>query len=64
MSSTIRISSNQLLRDRQSNSTIEERVANFSIEVLGTVQVSTNAGGPGLLLKLKRYPDNKEKYVL
>ena len=63
MPSTIRVSSNQIYLVKHDRESDQEPVSNFSIEVLGTVQVSTNAGGPGLLLKLQRYPDNTEKYA-
>ena len=61
MRSTIRVSDNQIHSVKHDKDlTIQEPVLNFSIKLLGTVDVSTNAGGPGLLLKLQRYPDNIE----
>jgi hypothetical protein len=41
----------------------QEPVSNFSMEVLGSVHVAADAGGSGLPLKLKRFPDDVEKYV-
>lgn len=38
-----------------------EAVSNFSLAVLASVHVTTDAGGPGLLLRIKRYPDDVEK---
>ena len=59
----IQVGSNRLYRTKEDNSTHQEPVSNFSIEVLGSIHVSQDAGGSGLLLKLKRYPDNAEKWV-
>ena len=39
----------------------KEAVSNFGISVIASVHVSSDAGGPGLLLNIKRYPDNVEK---
>ena len=38
-----------------------EPVSNFGINVIASVHVSSDAGGPGLLLGLKRHHDNVEK---
>ena len=40
-----------------------EPVSNFTIKILGTVQVDRDAGGPGFIANLKRIPDGLEKYV-
>lgn len=60
-STSIEIGSNRLFWVKDDNSNHQEPVSNFSIEVLGSVNVSHDAGGSGLLMKLKRYPDNAEK---
>ena len=39
----------------------KEPVSNFGITVDASVDVSPDVGGPGLLLSIKRYPDNAEK---
>ena len=39
----------------------KEPVSNFGISIVASVDVSSDAGGPGLLLSIKRYPDNVEK---
>lgn len=39
----------------------KEPVSNFGISVVASIDVSSDAGGPGLLLSIKRYPDNVEK---
>lgn len=57
-STSIEVGTNQLFRVKEDN---REPVSNFSIQVLGSVHVSTDGGGSGLLLNLKRYPDNTEK---
>ena len=38
----------------------KEPVSNFGVSV-ASVDVSSDAGGPGLLLSIKHYPDNVEK---
>lgn len=40
---------------------LKESVSNFGLCVIAPVHVSSDAGGPGLLLNIKRYPDNVEK---
>lgn len=63
---TIQVSTNRIYRvkhDSGSNNATQVPLSNFSIEVLCTVQVLSNAGGPGLLMKLRRYPDNTEKWA-
>ena len=61
-STSIEIGSNRLFRGKDDNSNHQEPVSNFSIEILGSVHVSQDAGGSGLLMRLKIYPDNAEKY--
>ncbi len=41
-----------------------EPVSNFGIKVKASVHVSSDAGGPGLLLHLKRNHDNLDGYDL
>ena len=38
-----------------------EPASNFGIKVIASVNVSSDAGGPGLLLNLKRHHDSIEK---
>ena len=59
---TIEVDSNRLYRVKE-DSNHREPVSNFSLQVLGLVNVAPDAGGSGLLLQLKRFPDNSEKYV-
>ena len=61
-STSIEVGSNRLFRVKE-DSHHQEPVSNFSMEILGSVHVSPDAGGSGLLLKLKRFPDDVEKYV-
>ena len=49
----------RIYRVKDGNS--REPVSNFGISILASVYVSSDAGGPGLLLKLKRFPDDAEK---
>ena len=58
-STSIEVESNRLYRVRE-DSNAKEPVSNFSIKVLGMVNVAPDAGGPGLLLQL-RFPDDAEK---
>ena len=39
-------------------------MSNFGLAIIASVHVTSDAGGPGLLLKTKRYPDNVEKYTI
>ena len=61
-STSIEVGSNCLFRVKE-DSHRQEPVSNFSMEILGSVHVSPDAGGSGLLSKLKRFPDDVEKYV-
>lgn len=58
----IEVDSNRLYRVKE-DSRDKEPVSNFSIKILGLVNVAPDAGGSGLLLLLIRFPDNTEKYV-
>ena len=59
----IEVDSNRLYRVKEDSRDYKEPVSNFSIKVLGLVNVAPDAGGSGLLLLLKRFPDDIEKYV-
>ena len=58
----IEVGSNRLFRVAE-ESYHQQPVSNFSMEILGSVHVSPDAGSSGLLLKLKRFPDDVEKCV-
>ena len=60
-STSIEVGSNCLFRVKEDNRNDKEPVSNFSINVLGSVHVSQYGGGSGLLIKLKRYPDDAER---
>ena len=62
MPATIEVDSNRLYQARE-DSRDKEPVSNISIKVLGLVNVAPDAGRSGLLLQLKRHPDDAEKYV-
>ena len=51
---------NRIFRMREDGAN-KEPVSNFGICVVASVDVSSDAGGPGLLLFIKRCPDNVEK---
>ena len=40
---------------------LEELVSNFTVTLNGLVEVSKEAGGPGYLAIIKRFPDGMEK---
>ena len=60
-STSIEVGSNRLFRVKEDHTSDKEPVSNFSIEVLGSVHVSQDAGGSSLLIRLKRYPDDAER---
>ena len=60
-STPIEVGSNRLFCVKEDHTSDKEPVSNFSIEVLGSVHVSQDAGGSGLLIRLKRYPDDAER---
>ena len=51
---------NQLFRSNEKMDA-KEPVSNFSISLLAPVHVSSDAGGPGILMRLQRYPGNTKK---
>ena len=62
MPTTIEADSNRLYRVKEDGNH-REPVSNFSLQIQGLVNVAPDAGGSGLLLLVKRYPDDSEKYV-
>ena len=62
MPTTIEADSNRLYRVKE-DSSHREPVSNFSLQILGLVNVAPDAGGSGLLLLVRRFPDDTEKYV-
>ena len=59
----IEVDSNRLYRVNE-DSRDKEPVSKISIKFLGLVNVAPDAGGSGLLLLLKRFPDNTEMLKL
>lgn len=57
---TVRTEDNQICRVKEDGGN-KEPVSNFGVSVVASVDVSSDAGGPGLLISIKRYPDNAEK---
>ena len=62
MPTTIEAASNRLYCVKEDGNH-REPVSNFSLQILGLVNVAPDVGGSGLLLFAKRYPDDSEKYV-
>lgn len=56
-STTIVTEGNEIFRYSEKTNT-RESVSNFAISLLGTVHISSTAGGPGILMEIERYPDN------
>lgn len=56
-STSIIMEGNQVFRYNEKSDT-RESVSNFSISLLGTVHISSTAGGPGMLVEIERYPDS------
>ena len=61
MPSTTIVSEDSIIFRVKDEGKFREPVSNFSIDVTASVHVSSDAGGPGLLLPLKRHHDNVEK---
>jgi hypothetical protein len=59
-STYVRIEENRIFRYNEKSDT-KEAVSNFSIFLLGTVHVNSDGGGPGILMKIERYPDNMKE---
>lgn len=55
------ISENSRIFRVKEDGSLREPVSNFVISVLASVHVATDAGGPELLLNIKRYPDDVDK---
>lgn len=56
-STSVIIEGNRLFRYNDKTDA-KEPVSNFSVSLLGSVHVSSEAGGPGILMRIQRYPDN------
>jgi hypothetical protein len=61
MPSTRVIAEDSIIYRAKDEGNIKEPVSNFSIDVIASVHVSSDAGGPGLLLHLKRHHDSVQK---
>lgn len=50
--------------DKDDKDEAGETVSNFSLSFLARVNVEREAGGPGFLVRVKRFPDYVERLVL
>ena len=57
------VNDNQILWCRKTDNGTETRdaVSNFSLRVLRSIHVDSDAGGPGLLVEIRRYPDDTKQ---
>ena len=61
MPAVLKVKDTGIYRYKDENSTTGEVVSNFTIALLGTVHIDRDAGGPGFLAKIKRFPDEVAK---
>lgn len=61
MPAELRVTDSGICRYKDGSSTTGEIVSNFSLSFLATVNVDLDAGGPGTLVRVKRFPDNIER---
>ncbi len=59
--SRIEVETSQIIRYRDSEGNNTEPVSNFSLVLLGSIHVESGGGGPGLLIRVQRYPDDMQK---
>ncbi len=52
-----------IYRAKDANSTSGDLVSNFTLSFQGTVEVDRDAGGPGFLARIKRFPDAIQRYM-
>ena len=60
MPALLKVTSSGIYRCKDGSSS-GDLVSNFTISLLATVHVDRDAGGPGFLAKVKRFPDGVEK---
>ena len=61
MPSTKIVSEESIIYRVKDEGNFREPVSNFGVGVTASAHVSSDAGGPGLLLHIKRHHDNVEK---
>ena len=59
----LRVGDQGICRFKDGKDEFREVVSNFSITLLARVNVEREAGGPGVLVRVKRFPDNVERFV-
>ncbi len=53
-----------IYRAKDANSTSGDLVSNFTLSFQGTVELDRDAGGPGFLARIKRFPDAIQRYMI
>lgn len=61
MPAELKVTDEGIARFKDENDVAGEVISNFSMEFLANVNVELEAGGPGVLAKIKRFPDYVEK---
>ena len=61
MPAVLKVTASGIYRCKDGSSSGGDLVSNFTISLLATVHVDRDAGGPGFLAQVKRFPDGIEK---
>ena len=61
MPAELKVTDSGIYRYKDAQSQDGECVSNFTLALLAKVNVDLDAGGPGFLVRLKRFPDNIER---
>ena len=64
MPAELRVTDEGICRFKDDKDEAGETVLNFSLSFLTRVNVEQEAGGPGFLVRVKRFPDYVERLVL
>ena len=64
MPAELRVIDEGISRFRDEKDAFGEIVSNFSLSLLARVNVDREAGGPGVLIRIRRFPDQVERLVL
>ena len=64
MPAELRVIDKGISRFRDEKDAFGEIVSNFSLSLLARVNVDREAGGPGVLIRIRRFPDQVERLVL
>ena len=62
MPATLKVMESGIVRCKDRSANVGEVVSNFTIRLLGTVDVDREAGGSGFLANIRRFPDEVERF--